>query len=145
MGSKKCCINKMADAWKPYINNALATGAITNICIMGHNAAICGEGPPGTFHPCAYEADTVNDAGVDIKVNVNEQTDVINSIRFMKKPQYGWRFCGKKYIPCGGTPRNEPNKVKTLLAKAKPGGNPLISCAIITLLLRRVTPVRSQR
>merc|ERR1712157_334802 len=99
------------------------------------------------FHPCGYEKDTYNDAGEEIKITVNEVTDVANSIFKGKVPPTGLRFYGQKYMILDNTPKKEDDGRWLFLGKGA-GSHIIISSTpqyAVSLGVVRAKDTLSQR
>jgi hypothetical protein len=116
----------MSEEWQPYVDDYMTgKGNITCAAIMSYpDGAVVGQSPD--FYPQAYTADTYDDAGNEIQIEVDECAGLIEAAGtdWAAAPAGGLRMNQKKYMWLGtGEETVEAYGVTIKYARAKSGAN----------------------
>jgi hypothetical protein len=114
--------------WQPYVDDYMTKGGEGNMsmaCIISYPDGAL-SATSGDFSPQDYTADTYNDAGEEIQIQVSEINGLIESAGadWASAPSGGLRMNKKKYMWLGtGTEMVEDYGMEIKYARAKQGAN----------------------
>jgi hypothetical protein len=116
----------MSEEWQPYVDDYITgKGNITHAAIMSYpDGTIVGASP--NFSPQAYTADTYDDQGNEIQIEVDECAGLIEAAGsdWAAAPAGGMRMNQKKYMWLGtGEETVESYGVSIKYARCKSGAN----------------------